>query len=717
MKTKETFHRIISLFFTLILMFGYIIILRGKEAVPVRIIDKTLVVWAAIDDPNARSGAALALADPSRGLFDAIVFAERVPHIWMPGSDNFKRTNPRQEKWPKITMSSGANEFEMLAVSYKGRQVDFYRNGRKIDSYLSDTDPVVFDDTAHILIGQRFPGTESFVGRIREARLYRDSLNAEQIAALVPGTETVEKLWGWWNFTDSMNDKTGHFTRSTMTGNAKIENGVLVIGKDAGLFTAVWNGVTEAECSMVRQIRRAELSNPFRPVWHLTVAEGVAMPFDPNGAIFKDGIYHLWYLYQAEAGHHWQHLTSLDLFHWRWHEFDLQHRDGDPDVGIFSGNAFLAPNGKTIIAYHGLGTNGNCIAISDDNSLETWSKSTSNPIVPNGWDPHMWFQNGKYYQISGGKPQEGKNLPFLYVGDRYDRPMKLVGPFMAHDLPDVEKFEDISCPDFFEMNGKWVLVCISHTKGARYYIGQWDGKQFTPEVHHRMNWPGGTCFAPETLLDDQGRRIFWAWTLDRRKSVSSGTMTMPRVLTMAPDKKSLLVNPPKEIERLRYQPVEKGSFNVEAGNTIRLKEVSGNVLELEIVINFGSAKRFGVNVLVSNDGREKTPIIVDREKKSIIIDLARSSLVPPDYFTYTMMKEPNPTVTQQVAPIPIDGEKTTLRIFLDKSMLEVFTGGQGVTQMVYPTLPDAVGVEIFADDAPVRVESVRAWRLFPTMQW
>ena len=47
---------------------------------------------------------------------------------------------------------------------------------------------------------------------------------------------------------------------------------------------------------------------------------------------------------------------------------------------------------------------------------------------------------------------------------------------MAFDMPDVDDFEDISCPDFFKLDDKWVLVCISHIRGARYYIGKWDGK-------------------------------------------------------------------------------------------------------------------------------------------------------------------------------------------------------------------------------------------------
>jgi beta-fructofuranosidase len=479
--------------------------------------------------------------------------------------------------------------------------------------------------------------------------------------------------------------------------------------------------IKPGDIEAARRVRRAELNDPIRPCWHLTIAEGQGMPFDPNGAIFKNGVYHLWYLYQAEAGHHWQHLSSIDLFHWRWYPNDLQHHPGDPDIGIFSGNAFLANDGKVVIAYHGLGTGGNCVAYSSDKDLNQWEKPKTNPIANPGWDPHMWIEGSTYYQISGGPPvSSGKpNPPLLYIGESYDKPMKSVGNFMAYDMPDVDDFEDVSCPDFFKIEDKWALVCISHTRGARYYIGKWDGKQFRPEAHHRMNWPGGSVFAPETLLDEKGRRILWAWVLDRKSGISSGTMCMPRVLTLAEDKLTLNIEPPKEIELLRYNPVEEKPFAVAAGQSETLNQIAGNVLELEIIIDPGKAKRFGIKVFCSADGREETPVIIDKEKNILRINMKPSSLNKPEYREFVMVREPNPDMETQDAPFDLkNGEKAHLRVFLDKSMLEVFANDrQCITQVVYPTLPDAVNIEVFTDDAPIQVEKVKAWKLFPAMQW
>ena len=51
------------------------------------------------------------------------------------------------------------------------------------------------------------------------------------------------------------------------------------------------------------------------------------------------------------------------------------------------------------------------------------------------------------------------------------------------------------------------------------------------------------------------------------------------------------------------------------------------------------------------------------------------------------------------------GEKVSLKVFLDKSMLEVFANDrQCITQVIYPTLKDAIHVQVFAEDAPSQLK-------------
>jgi sucrose-6-phosphate hydrolase SacC (GH32 family) len=95
-----------------------------------------------------------------------------------------------------------------------------------------------------------------------------------------------------------------------------------------------------------------------------------------------------------------------------------------------------------------------------------------------------------------------------------------------------------------------------------------------------------------------------------------------------------------------------------------------------------------------------------------------SSLSRPDYFKY-VMRTPNPVVTTQEAPFILqEGEKVHLRIFLDKSIMEVFANNrQCITQVIYPTLKDAIYVRPFTEDAPIKIENIQSWKLFPAMQW
>ena len=147
---------------------------------------------------------------------------------------------------------------------------------------------------------------------------------------------------------------------------------------------------------------------------------------------------------------------------------------------------------------------------------------------------------------------------------------------------------------------------------------------------------------------------------------------------------------------------KKKPFTLASGQSTTLKNIAGNILEMDLLIDPGEAKHFGVKVCCSKDGREQTPIIIDREKNTLQIDMKKSGLVKTDYPEYVIAyysPDPNrnPIVETEEAPFSLKpGEKVRLRIFLDKSTLEVFANGrQCITQVIYPTLKDAVNVQVF----------------------
>lgn len=701
--------------------------------------DKTLVVWASPANLTQHGGSALTL-DNGDGCFDGVVFGERRPGVWMAGSNYFLRTLADQGASP--VESLGPDAFVQVAVVYRDRHVTVLRDGAETQAYDIDA-PQVFGANSMAVIGLRhLEATDRacFAGRIADARVYVVALSPDQLKALRPHVASEPAPWAWWSFADGQTqDRRGTFPHTLLNGHAAVVDGCLVLDGTESYLLALRPGqartlanpsTQDSRLAQVRSHRQALLQDPSRPAYHFVAPEGYCMPFDPNGALWWNGRYHLGFIFQDERGHCWGHASSADLVHWRFHEPYLAPEPGDPDRGIFSGNAFVAKDGQAVLLYHGVGV-GNCIATCADPNLDGWRKSPTNPIVRSpkegepdfgkysSWDPHGWLDGDTYWAVFGGNPATAFRATTL-------ESWQFVGRLMAHDLPGVDPDEDLSCPDLFALGDRQMLLCISHKRGCRYYLGQFRDGVFTPESHARMNWPGGTCFAPESLLDGQGRRVMWAWVLDRRplerirEAGWSGTMTLPRVLSLAPDK-TLRIEPAPEFERLRGAEVSGAGLAIPDGEAPLLWEaIAGDTLEMDIEFAPSAATRLGLVVRRSPDGQEATAITWEPRRGVLSIDLSRSSLDPAIvHRTFCMFGGDNPAVTVQEAPLELpEGEPLRLRVFLDRSIIEVFANGrQCLTQHVYPTRPDSLGLAFFSQGAPTPVRRVRAWPMAPANAW
>jgi len=707
----------------------------AKAAPPKQIKDKTLVVWAAPADLDQRGGSALTL-DDMKTHFDGIIFGELARGKWMAGSDYHKRSQKDQKARPAETANK--NTFVQVAIVYKGANITIYRNGREYSSHKTEK-AQKFGPDSIVMFGRRHidaADQSCFRGRIDDARVYDKALTAEQIAALKPNKASEIKPVAWWTFEPGRaGDRMENFSDTFLTGGAEIAGGhLLLAGKEPVMIAAASGFLHRALAKPAsdggnlvasqRELREKLLSDPHRPRYHFVSPEGKCMPFDSNGAIYWNGRYHLCYIFQDHRGHCWGHASSKDLLHWTWHTTALFPAPGDVDRGIFSGNCFVNKDGAATMLYHGVGA-GNCIATSSEPELDNWTKLPSNPIIPipkrgseeeklyRSWDPHGWLEGDTYYGIFGGAN------PTLFKADKLDK-WKYVGPFLTKNMPGVDSFEDVSCPDFFKIGDRHMLLCISHPRGCRYYLGQWENERFTPEIHERMNWPGGTCFAPETLLDDKGRRIMWAWVLDRRPSNEydwSGTMTLPRVFSLNEDG-TLLIEPAEELEHLRTNARNLTRIKVAEDAEVKLENVRGDCLEIDMTIKPGDAESFGIKVRCSDDGAEQTVIEYDPAAGHLKIDFGKSSLDEVKYYEFCMKGGKNPQVTEQVAPLRLKkGEKLRLRVFLDRSILEVFANSQCVTQRIYPTRNDSTGVVLFSKGGAVEVERLDAWQMAPTNHW
>jgi len=680
-----------------------------------RVTDKSLVTWVAPANRTQRGGSVLTI-EKSGGVFDGIVFGELAPSKWMAGSNGFARTDKAQNGLAAET--ADRHTFVQIAVVYRGKRITIYRNGSVYADYMAP-DQEQFGGDSIVLMGLRHraaaPANRFFTGAIDDARIYSVALDAKQIARLKPNQPSDPEPLAWWDFEEGrVADRMGSFPATTLVGNARIAEGKLFLDEVNDYLmasstvpdTGLASGAGSRADRVARALREKLLRDPYRPGYHFVTPEGRCMPFDPNGAIYWKGQYHLFYIFQDQRGHNWGHVSSTDLFHWRHHRTGLVS-------GMFSGNCFINKNGRPTICYHQVGQ-GNAMAVALDDALNVWKKLPSNPITPKtspgdpfhgkyrSWDPYGWLEGDTYYAIFGGK------RPAVVKSSRLAGPWTYVGDLLANTVAGVSIHEDVSCADFFKIGGKHMLLCISHRLGCRYYLGAWKNEMFHPYFHEKMSWTDNSFFAPESLLDDRGRRIMWAWIFDapnfktRMDYGWSGTMSLPRVLTLGADG-MLRMRPPEEITQLRYHGTKKTNLRIDADSEQTLKTIGGNSIELAIEADLQGGSQFGVKVCCSPDGKEQTLVYYDAAEKKLKIDTRNSSLA----------ERPG---TVEAGPFALNaGELLKLRVFVDKSVVEVFANGrQAVMRRVYPSRKESRGVIVFSKGGPATITTLEAWDMMPS---
>lgn len=690
--------------------------------------DKTLVTWVRIDDPRQRGVAPLAIQNVP-GQFDAIVLGEVEPGRWMAGSDTFRRTQ-RDQKANAAEPGDGSRLLA-LAAAYRGNEVTIYRDGQPYASYTHEGPPAEFGPGAIVLMGLRHWELvgPTLRGSIADARIYDHALDPQAIARLAPDRPSDPPPVAWWDFEeDPPRDRMGRYPDGHLVGAASIANGELKL--EGGYL------LVNAEPPRTRD--REDW-----PAYHIAVRpqEGLARPYDANGCLYWKGRYHLMYIYQdrsrPQEGHSWGHLSSADLVNWTYHPPALVPEPGDADVGTFSGNAFLNADGVPMLGWFGIDA-GVCVATAQDDDLIRWKKHPGNPIIPmpkpgepghgvyRVWDPYLWRDGDRYVCLLGGNtlPSGKDTLDAWTSTDLVSWTRQ--GPFYEHPDPAwTTEGEDCSCPDFFKLGDRHVLLCISHKVGARAYVGRYDAERvrFVPERHIRMNWPGGQFFAPESLVDDRGRRIIWAWVTDPRsiktQQVSgSGVQSLPRVIGLAADA-TLTITPPDELKTLRRDHRSVGAQALSDGADWPLEGIAGKQLELAVEIEPGAARTIGLAVRRSTDGAEETVIEYDTAANVLRIDMSRSTRREDVVYTQGPLDTggvfragdyPNPRATVE-APLKLATvEPLRLRIFLDGPMLEVFANDrQCLTQQVFPSREDSLRIVLRARGAGATLRSLDAW--------
>jgi sucrose-6-phosphate hydrolase SacC (GH32 family) len=413
---------------------------------------------------------------------------------------------------------------------------------------------------------------------------------------------------------------------------------------------------------------------------------GNAHPADPNCAFDWKGVYHLHYIY-ANDGYNFAHVSSPDLVHWKWHPTVLT--PATMGHGMFSGTGFVTKDGKAAIIYHGYGSGRNQIAFALDDTLDKWTrpepiqlKDKDGKLVGmRHWDPDCWLMGDTYYALSGG------NLPRFMKSTDLKEWQNLVTLF--HDAYPgtlgVEKNEDISCANMFKIGKKWMLLCISHRLGCRYYLGDFKDEHYLPEFHALMSWNGKEVFAPESLLTRDGRRVMWVWYYGL-PITPSGVQSLPRELEL-PDDGVLRIRPLRELQMLRADPKELTAITVKSGASEALEGISGNTLELELTCDSTAATEFGLDVLCDKNGKNGMRIALNAESGTLCVGKVQAPF--------------------RLKP----GEDLTLRIFIDKNLVEVFANDRQAAAAASRYNAQNLGIRLLGKSKDVTIRKLTAWKM------
>lgn len=473
-----------------------------------------------------------------------------------------------------------------------------------------------------------------------------------------------------------------------------------------------------------RESRKTLLKDPHHPLYHFVSPENRLN--DPNGLCFWQGRWHMFYQgYPPEdPRQHWGHVISDDLIHWR----DLPYAIyPNPERACFSGSA-LVEEGRVIAMYHGT-TVGSMVAVSSDPLLLNWKKVTGKAVIPhapglpyNIFDPCIWKKDGVYYALTAGTLPNGPGgqrvrAEFLHRSKDLAT-WEYMHPFLEDDRYGIIG-DDGACPYFWPIGDRHILLHYSHTSGGKYLLGDYDTQRdkfvvtYGSDFNFGPSGPGGV-HAPSACPDGKGG-VIAIFNMNPAKPTQGWNqiMSLPRRLTLT-GKDELGIEPAGGIESLRTDHQHVAAMTLPANQELVLEKIRGTSMEMIAEIDPKGASMVELNVLLSADAEERTRITFlpergyrDRTRKRplpgvISLDNTRSSVLP-DVRT-------RPPETAQVA---LDkGELLNLRVFIDKTIVEVFVNGrQCVALRVYPGRADSVGVSLRAQGREAVLKSLDAWQM------
>jgi hypothetical protein len=155
----------------------------ASEPLGVPLREKTIEVLVQLDSLEQRGGGALSVQTLDGSQFDAIVFGERDPRMWLAGSNSFARTQSFRGSEEQVD-----TQFILFAIVYSGDgTITGFRNGVPYGQPYQTEGPVEFAPNRYqVLVGLRHApaeGNRLLRGKVRTARIYDRALTPDEIKA------------------------------------------------------------------------------------------------------------------------------------------------------------------------------------------------------------------------------------------------------------------------------------------------------------------------------------------------------------------------------------------------------------------------------------------------------------------------------------------------------------------------------------------------------
>lgn len=480
---------------------------------------------------------------------------------------------------------------------------------------------------------------------------------------------------------------------------------------------------------------REEYSSEYmRPKYHFYAPIGKMN--DPNGLCYWNGNWHLFYQNNVcGKGWWWGHAVSEDLIHWT----DLPLAVwAEKEKECWSGMVLIEED-RAIAVYYGLNT-GIMIATSSDPYLINWTKvNDGDPVIPMPekgceymiFDPCIWkkgdtycLASGRYYIDPVSKTRVRQIFLFesnTLTGWNYK------GKFIENDLFS-RSDDDASCPYFLPCGDKHVLVSFSHHSGPMIMIGDYlpDENKFILRGGRHLTSTSsffGGLLAPSAFPEPDGSlKLIHNITYFNDEINPYQIMSLPRRVTLGGNDKNdvnITVAEQTECLRIKESRVCIENVHLEANREYFPEECFGDVCELNFEFEAKNVPMIEIRVMMSPDSSEYTAVRIYRQRGNTYLPAfsggfgyrsAHETVVALDT-SFSSIRGAVRVPDEQAFYLAPE-EKLNVRIFLDRSIAEVFVNEKAaLSARIDPVCGSNERISVTSRGADLTMTSLESYKL------